>query len=83
MINFIRLDDTLEHGGQVVSASSTMNFDQKPVARKGDKVNCRKHPATSPNVIEEGDETMKDGGLPIARHGHHASCGCKLISSLM
>ncbi|WP_186191858.1 PAAR domain-containing protein [Burkholderia gladioli] len=83
MIDFIRLGDTLEHGGQVLAASQTMNFDGKAVARKGDKVDCRKHPGTSTNVIEEGDATMTDGGIPIARHGHRASCGCRLISSLV
>jgi uncharacterized Zn-binding protein involved in type VI secretion len=25
---------------------------------------------------------MTDDGVPIARHGHRASCGCRLISSL-
>ncbi|MGN4225868.1 PAAR domain-containing protein, partial [Burkholderia gladioli] len=22
-------------------------------------------------------------GVPIARHGHHATCGCRLLSSLV
>jgi uncharacterized Zn-binding protein involved in type VI secretion len=37
----------------------------------------------APNVIEEGDPSMTDGGIPIARHGHRATCGCHLISSLV
>ncbi|PFW67521.1 hypothetical protein COL27_29050, partial [Bacillus sp. AFS075960] len=53
------------------------------VARKGDRVSCPLHPEVSPNVIEEGDESMKDNGIPIARHGHRATCGCHLISSLV
>ncbi|HGL5239002.1 TPA: PAAR domain-containing protein, partial [Burkholderia multivorans] len=28
-------------------------------------------------------ESMKDKGIPIARHGHRATCGCHLISSLV
>jgi uncharacterized Zn-binding protein involved in type VI secretion len=25
---------------------------------------------------------MTDHGVPLARHGHRATCGCRLISSL-
>jgi uncharacterized Zn-binding protein involved in type VI secretion len=83
MIDFIRLGDRLGHGGKVVTASDSMSFDEKGVARKGDKVSCQKHPDVKPNVIEEGDESMTDDGVPIARHGHRATCGCHLISSLV
>jgi uncharacterized Zn-binding protein involved in type VI secretion len=83
MINLIRLDDDTDHGGKVITASSTMRFDGRFVARKGDAVSCPKHPDTRPNVIIEGDESMTDGGIPIARHGHRATCGCHLISSLV
>ncbi|WP_244115333.1 PAAR domain-containing protein [Burkholderia contaminans] len=34
-------------------------------------------------LIEEGDPSMTDNGVPIARHGHRATCGCHLISSLI
>ena len=40
------------------------------------------HPDVNPNVILDGDTSMKDAGIPIARHGHKATCGCTLISSL-
>jgi uncharacterized Zn-binding protein involved in type VI secretion len=83
MINLIRLGDDTDHGGKVITASSTMRFDSRFVARKGDEVSCPKHPNVKPNVIEEGDETLNDNGAPIARHGHHATCGCRLISSLV
>ncbi|WP_321867361.1 PAAR domain-containing protein [Paraburkholderia tropica] len=83
MINLIRLDDDTDHGGKVITASSTMRFEGRLVARKGDAVSCPKHPDTRPNVIIEGDESMTDGGTPIARHGHRATCGCHLISSLV
>jgi len=82
MINLIRLGDTTDHGGKVVSASSSMCFDGLFVARKGDEVSCPRHPEIKPNLILEGDETMLDDGMPIARHGHQTSCGCHLISSL-
>jgi uncharacterized Zn-binding protein involved in type VI secretion len=83
VINLIRIDDDTDHGGKVITASSTMRFDSRFVARKGDEVSCPKHPHVKPNVIKEGDESMTDNGAPIARHGHRATCGCRLISSLV
>jgi uncharacterized Zn-binding protein involved in type VI secretion len=82
MINFIRLGDATDHGGKVISASSTMSFDGRFVARKGDQVTCPKHDIR-PNLIIEGDESTSDDGVPIARHGYRAMCGCRLISSLI
>lgn len=81
-MNLIRLDDDTDHGGKVITASKTMKYDGRYVARKGDEVSCPKHPDVKPNVILEGDESMTDDGIPIARHGHEATCGCHLISSL-
>ncbi|WP_269508452.1 PAAR domain-containing protein [Burkholderia sp. IMCC1007] len=82
-INIIRVGDATDHGGKVETGSSSMKFDGRYVARKGDRVSCPQHLDVSPNIIEEGDESMKDNGIPIARHGHRASCGCHLISSLV
>ncbi|WP_171986259.1 PAAR domain-containing protein, partial [Burkholderia cenocepacia] len=47
------------------------------------RVSCPQHPDVSPNLIEEGDPSMTDDGIPIAQHGHRATCGCHLISSLV
>jgi uncharacterized Zn-binding protein involved in type VI secretion len=82
IMDLIRLGDDTDHGGKVISASTTMRFDGRFVARKGDEVSCPRHPEVRPNLILEGDETMLDDGTPIARHGHRAKCGCHLISSL-
>ena len=82
MMNLIRLDDATDHGGKVISASTTMRYDGRFVARKGDEVSCPLHPDVQPNLILDGDESMTDAGVPIARHGHKATCGCALISSL-
>ncbi|MET3449112.1 PAAR domain-containing protein [Ralstonia sp. 1138] len=82
MMDLIRLGDATDHGGKVISASKTMQFDDRAVARKGDEVTCPRHDIR-PNLIIEGDETMLDDGVPIARHGHRAMCGCRLISSLL
>jgi len=83
MTDLIRLGDATDHGGKVISASSTMRYDGIAVARKGDEVSCPRHPDVRPNLILDGEEAMKDEGVPIARHGYRAMCGCKLISSLL
>ena len=82
MTDLIRLDDDTDHGGKVITASTTMRFEGRFVARKGDEVSCPKHDI-EPNVIVDGDESMTDGGVPVARHGYRATCGCHLISSLL
>lgn len=81
-MDLIRLGDATDHGGKVISASSTMEFGARPLARKGDEVSCPKHPEVRPNRIIEGDDSMTDDRVPIARQGHRAMCGCRLISSL-
>ncbi|CAB3751487.1 PAAR domain-containing protein [Paraburkholderia solisilvae] len=83
MTDLIRLGDDTDHGGKVISASSTMRYDDRFVARKGDEVSCPKHPDIRPNRIIDGDETTADDGIPVARHGYRAMCGCRLISSLL
>jgi hypothetical protein len=44
---------------------------------------CPLHPEIKLNLIIEGDEGTTDHGVPVARQGHQAMCGCHLISSLM
>jgi uncharacterized Zn-binding protein involved in type VI secretion len=81
-MDFIRLGDATDHGGKVISASSTMKYDGRYIARKGDRVSCPIH-SINPNLIIEGDESMLIDGIPAARHGQQAMCGCHLISSLV
>lgn len=82
MIDLVLVGDSTDHGGKVITASETMKFGGRFVARKGDQVSCPKHDI-SPNLIIDGDETMTDDGVPVARHGYRAMCGCRLISSLV
>ncbi|MFM0227249.1 PAAR domain-containing protein [Paraburkholderia dipogonis] len=82
MIDLIRLGDTTDHGGQVVTAYQTLRHAGRRVARKGDLIECPLHPDVQPNMILEGDTRITDCGTPVARQGHHATCGCSLISSL-
>jgi len=50
-MNLIRLGDDTDHRGKVTSASTTMRFDGRFVARKGDEVSCPLHPGIQPNLI--------------------------------
>lgn len=82
MYRAIRFGDELEHGGKVTAASSNMRVRGRYVARKGDDVTCSKHPNVASNKISEGDAKVTNRGVPVARHGHRALCGCRLLSSL-
>jgi uncharacterized Zn-binding protein involved in type VI secretion len=77
----IRLGDLTDHGGKVITASSTMTVLGKPVALVGDLVSCpiKGHGI---NPIIEGDSTFTIQGKQVALDGHKSSCGCSLISSL-
>lgn len=81
MKGIIRLGDKTDHGGEVISASSTFICLGKGVARVGDMVTCPKT-GHGVNPIIEGASTVMDQGIAIAFDGHKAACGCKLISSL-
>lgn len=83
MTDYIRFGDTTDHGGKVITASETADYDGILLARKGDLIECPLHPEIQPNLIIEGDDEMDDEGRPIARHGHRGTCGCRLISSLL
>lgn len=50
MMNLIRLGDATDHGGKVISASKTMHYEGRFVARKGDEVSCPLHDIR-PNLI--------------------------------
>ncbi|WP_133493224.1 PAAR domain-containing protein [Alcanivorax sp. 24] len=78
----IVLGDKTDHGGTVISASTTMDIDGKGVARVGDKVICPKHgPSPIITTIATGDPTNIVDGQPVARHGDKTACGATLISS--
>lgn len=81
MKGIIRLGDMTTHGGQVISASTTIIVFNKGVARVGDMVACPIQ-AHGINPIIEGDAQFTDQGKRVAFHGHKTACGCTLISSL-
>ncbi|MFD1972527.1 PAAR domain-containing protein [Trinickia caryophylli] len=74
----IVVGDTLApHGGTVTTGSKEDIVDGKPIARKGDTVECKEH---GQQTIAEGDEASMLSGSPVALHGHRVTCGCTLVS---
>jgi uncharacterized Zn-binding protein involved in type VI secretion len=82
MIDLSRFGDTNHHGGNVICDSTMIRFRSRFVARKSGEVICPRHDV-KPNLIIEGDKTMTDEGVPVARHGCRTTCGCCLISRLL
>ena len=78
---FVLLGDKTTHGGQVMTASSTMIVNGKKVALIGDKVSC---PIVGHgiNTIVEGSPEWSSDGKEIAVDGCRCECGCQLISSV-
>ena len=81
MKRVIRLGDPTSHGGTVVSASSVVMINGKPVARIGDSVTCPV-PGHGVVTIVDGGTAWADNGQPIALVGHKTSCGASLITTL-
>lgn len=79
MPRVVRIGDSNDHGGKVLTGSTTMKFSKLGVARKGDTVSCPKH---GQNRIIEGSPIFRDGGIPVALDGHRCACGCRLIASI-
>ena len=70
-------DALAPYGGKVITGSSADTVDGKAVARKTDLVACEEHGVSQ---ISEGDTSCLVDGEPVALEGHHAGCGCTLVS---
>lgn len=68
----IRLGDSTDHGGKVISASSTTIIQGKPLAHIGDMVSCPKKDH-GVNPIIEGEPTFLDQGKVVELDGRHAA----------
>ncbi len=79
MLGVIRLNDPLENGGQVISASGS-TFMDIPVALKGDTVFCELHQGTYQIVGCHDSWTMNERGVAV--DGCTAACGCAMRSTL-
>ncbi|MNG06008.1 PAAR motif protein [compost metagenome] len=77
---FVLLGDKTTHGGEVISASSTMIVNGKKVALVGDMVSCPKKGHGS-NPIVEGSLEWSSDGKSVVVDGCHCECGCQVISS--
>lgn len=84
-LKIITVGDKTDHGGQVISGSSTHKLNGKAIARLGDKVSCPQlYPSGAPhgvNKIVTAHRTLTAGGIPVAVHGCKTECGCALIGS--
>ena len=78
MAAYITVGAKTSHGGTVISGSPHTTHNGIPVARKGDKVICKK--CKKMTTILSGDPSFVVDGAPIARGGHVTSCGAKLIA---
>ncbi|WP_145531774.1 PAAR domain-containing protein [Yersinia kristensenii] len=77
---FVLLGDKTTHGGEVISATSSMVVNGKKVALIGDMISC---PQTGHgvNTIIEGSTEWASDGKAVAVDGCHCECGCQVISS--
>lgn len=78
---FVLLGDKTTHGGEVISASSTMIIDGKKVALIGDKVSCPQK-GHGVNAIVEGSPVWTSEGKVVVVDGCRCECGCQVISSV-
>ena len=78
MAAYITVGAKTSHGGTVISGSPRTTHNGIPVARKGDKVICKK--CKKVTTIVSGDASFIVDGAPIARGGDVTSCGAKLIA---
>ena len=77
---FVLLGDKTTHGGQVISASSTMVVNGKNVALVGDKIICPINGHGINAIIDGSPEWISDGKAVVV-NGCHCECGCQVISS--
>lgn len=73
----IRLGDSSDHGGAVITSASKTYYEDKLAARVGDSFSC---PIHGVNPIVEGSSKQIVEGAALAREGDHTACGASLIS---
>ncbi|WP_299906333.1 RHS repeat-associated core domain-containing protein [uncultured Paracoccus sp.] len=57
--------------GKIIQGSPDVYFENQPVARVGDKIQCDDH---ADAAVSEGAERVFANGMPIARIGHKTTC---------
>ena len=76
----IRLNDTSDHGGTVISSASKTYVEGELVARIGDQHDCPIPGHGVTDIVEGSPDTYVEG-MQVAREGDKADCGAALISS--
>ena len=74
-----RLGDSSDHGGEIISASSTVFAGGVPVARLGDLHACPIHGHGVTPIVSASDSVLAEG-RPVARLGDSVGCGATIIS---
>ncbi|WP_430749785.1 PAAR domain-containing protein [Cronobacter dublinensis] len=80
MQGIVCLGDATNHGGKVITASSTMFINGIQVALVGDMVSCP-FPGHGINPIIEGAPTDTEDGICVVVDNCLCACGCRVISS--
>jgi uncharacterized Zn-binding protein involved in type VI secretion len=76
----IRLDDKTDHGGTVISATSTTTVRGKSACLDGDMTHC---PKCKGNFAIQADGAgARHHGIAYACDGDRTACGARLITSL-
>lgn len=75
----VMIGDPTDHGGQVITASSSYRVSGKRAALDGDMVSCpiRGHGSTPIS----SNRTTKNGNRPITLTGDICGCGAKVIGT--
>ena len=78
MAKIVRIDDTSDHGGKMISASGRFTVNGKPVCVDGDIHECpiRGHGNTP---VSSSSKTTT-GGKSVVRVGDKAGCGATLVT---
>lgn len=79
MALIIRLNDTSDHDGTVISSATETHAEGQLIARIGDQHDCP-IPGHGITDIVEGSPDVYVEGKQVAREGDKAGCGAALIS---
>ncbi|MGB0902525.1 DUF6531 domain-containing protein [Halocynthiibacter sp.] len=68
--------------GMILNGSPNVFFEGKPVARRGDPIQCSDHPSgpheTGVPMLAEGAETVYANNQQVSRGGHRTTCDGKI-----
>lgn len=70
--------DLISHGGFILNGSDNVYAEDKPVARVGDIVRCRRHGI---KLIISGAKSVRTNSKVTGMNGSLCSCGALVLSS--